>query len=477
MTVPPESSRPSEWSERSWWLGEAMVGEAMVGEVDTPPLESDLDVDVCIIGGGFTGLWTALRLKQLDPQINVALVEAEVCGAGASGRNGGMALTLWHHFIGLQRICDNTEAVRLARASADAVAEIGRFCAEHGIDAQYRPDGWLWTATNAAQGPAWNASVDAIARCGEQPFRKLQQDEVELRGASRSHIGGVFEATAATVQPALLARGLRRVALEQGVRIFEHSPMIELERSSTLRVRTPRGSVRAQRVVVAMNAWSSRLRELRGAFVTVSSDIVITEPVPDVLQNVGWLDGIGISDSRLMVHYYRTTPEGRVAFGKGTGAVAYGSRITGTFDGPSSRAPIVGAALRATYPQLADVPLASTWSGPIDRAVDGLPFFTTLGRPDLICGAGFSGNGVGPTVLGGRILASLVLERTDEWSSCGLVRPSPGGLPPEPLRSLGGRVVRGAVTRKERAEDAGHAPRWIDRRLAGLAPAGLVPTD
>jgi glycine/D-amino acid oxidase-like deaminating enzyme len=128
-------------------------------------------------------------------------------------------------------------------------------------------------------------------------------------------------------------------------------------------------------------------------------------------------------------------------------------------------------------PALAGVPLAASWIGPIDRSIDGLPFFTTLGRPDLIAGLGFSGNGVGPSVLGGRILASMALEREDQWSRCGLVRPPPRGLPPEPLRYLGGRIVRAAVARRERAEDAGRNPTWIDRRLTALAPPGLVPVD
>lgn len=243
-----------------------------------------------------------------------------MCGAGASGRNGGFALTFWHHFTGLVDICGVEEAIRLAHASEDAVDEIGRFCQAHGIDAEYRRDGWLWTATNGAQ----------------------------------------------------------------------------------------------------MNAWSSALRELRNAYVTVSSDIVLTEAVPDELERIGWRDGMGISDSRLMVHYYRTTPGGRVAFGKGTGAVAFGARVDGTFDGPSPRADVVAAALRATYPSLADVRLEAGWGGPIDRSVDGLPFFTTLSRPDLVCGLGFSGNGVGPSVMGGKVLASLALGRRDEWSQCGL---------------------------------------------------------
>jgi len=267
------------------------------------------------------------------------------------------------------------------------------------------------------------------------------------------------------------------VARERGVTVFEGSPMVALERSTPLAVRTARGRVRADRVVLAMNAWTGQVRELRRAFVIVSSDIVITEPVPDALQRSGWDDGVSISDSRLMVHYYRTTHDGRIALGKGTGRLAYGARIGSSFTGTSSLQPQLAARLRALYTFLADVPIAASWTGPIDRTLDGLPFFVALGRPDLVCGAGFSGNGVGPSVLGGRILSSLALGLDDEWSRCGLVREPPRGLPGEPVRYIGGNLVRGAVARKERAEDDGRRTGAIDRALARLAPAGLVPLE
>jgi glycine/D-amino acid oxidase-like deaminating enzyme len=133
--------------------------------------------------------------------------------------------------------------------------------------------------------------------------------------------------------------------------------------------------------------------------------------------------------------------------------------------------------MRLIYPSLRASPVAASWTGPIDRTLDGLPFFSALGRPDLICGAGYSGNGVGPSVLGGRILGSLALGLDDEWARCGLVRAPPRGLPGEPWRYLGGRVVRGAVARLERAQDAGRRPARLDRALARLAPAGLVPVQ
>ncbi len=440
-------------------------------------LEGDLHAEVCIVGGGFTGLWTALRIKEQAPSTDVVIVEADICGGGASGRNGGFALSLWHHFGALEQACGSIEALRLARASCDAIAEIGGFCERQGIDAHYRHDGWLWTATNESTLGAWNSTVAAIARHDEHPFVELDRSELLARTGSPAHIGGVFEPTAATVQPGLLARGLMRVAQQQGVTVYEGSPMVALERSTPLAVRTARGRVTADRVVLAMNAWSGQVRELGRAFVIVSSDIVISKPVPEELHASGWRDGSCISDSRLMVHYYRTTKDGRIALGKGGGRLAYGARIGPSFTGSSPIEPELAARLRLLYSFLADAPMAASWTGPIDRTLDGLPFFISLGRPDLVCGAGYSGNGVAPSVLGGRILASLALGLDDEWSQCGLVRRPPRGMPGEPVRFVGGNVVRTAVARKERAEDEGQPVGVLDRALARLAPAGLVPLE
>ncbi len=175
-----------------------------------------------------------------------------------------------------------------------------------------------------------------------------------------------------------------------------------------------------------------------------------------------------------MVHYYRLMSGGRMAFGKGGGRLAFDRRVGERFDGASPRAAWVATAMRRLYPQRADVPLAMSWTGPIDRTFDGLPFFTWLGRPDLVCGLGFSGNGVGPAVLGGRILASIALGREDEWSRCGLLRAPPRGLRPNRCGTWG-RVVQLAVERKEVAEDDARSPTRAARWLARLAPAGLVP--
>jgi putative aminophosphonate oxidoreductase len=459
---------------RSLWLQEALPAEA-----DQPPLDAEERADVCIVGGGFTGLWTALTLKQHQPSLDVALVEGDVCGGGASGRNGGFVLSLWAKLEALEAVCGSDEALRLARASAAAVGEIAAFCREHGIDAHVREDGWLWTATNERQVGAWDSTLAAAERHGERPFERLTPEDVAARSGSPSHLGGVFERTAATVQPALLARGLRRVALERGVRIFERSPMTALDRGRPPRVRTARGSVTADRVVLAMNAWATRLREVRRSVVVIGTDVVATAPIPERLAEIGWTDGTCIDDSRLLVNYYRTTRDGRLVFGQGGGTLAFGGRVGAGFEGPAPHRDNVLAGLRHVYPMLADAPITHTWTGPIDRTAVGLPFFWRLGgRDDLLCGAGYSGNGVGPSRLGGRILASLTLGLEDEWATCGLARePTGGWLPPEPLRYAGGRIVREAVARKERAEDAGGRASRRTLAIARLAPAGLVPIN
>ncbi len=456
----------------SHWLDEA--GPAR--DDDAPALEGDQRADICIVGGGYCGLWTAIRLKQRDPSIDVAIVEKDVCGSGASGRNGGFVLSWWAKFGSLCKVCTSDEAVRLARASADAVGEIGRFCADNGIDAHFRGDGWLWAATSAPQVGSWSALVDTLERHQQHPFELWEPETVKRRSGSERHIAGVFEPTGASVQPALLARGLRRAALSMGVRIYERTPMMSLHRGRPPRVVAPRGILTAEKVVIAMNAWATMFPELRRTIVVISSDIVATRPMPERLAASGWNDGMCISDSRTLVNYYRPTTDGRIAFGTGGGRLSFGNRVDRRFDGPSPRAAEVEAYFRRIYPDFGDVPIATSWTGPIDRSLSGLPFFGRLdGRDDLLYGLGFSGNGVGPTSVGGRILASLALGAKDEWSECGLVRGGVGLFPREPVRYVGGRMVIAANRHKERLEDEGREPGPLTVRLAGLAPAGLVP--
>jgi len=438
---------------RSYWLQQALEGE---GAEDVPPLAGDLKTDVCIVGGGFTGLWTAIRLKEHEPALDVTIIEGDICGGGASGRNGGFCMTWMSKAEKLLKICG----------------------AQEGVDCQFTHHGWIWTASNQAQAGAWSETVEQLERLGVHAYEPLSREEVAARTGSDRHVAGVFEAGVATVQTAMLARGLRRAALRRGVRIHEGTRMTELVRGPKPAVRTARGTVSAETVVLALNAWAHELPEFRRTVMPIAADAVVTEPVPEKLAEIGLADCAAVSDSRFLVNYYRATVDGRMAWGKGGGGFPFAGRVGQSFDGPSPRESEVRAEMAKYYPALAEVPIAAAWRGPATRTKTGLPFFGRLaGSPRIVYGHGYTGNGVGPCYLGGRILASLALDRRDEWAETPLAQgPQPGKLPPEPIRYIGGHMVRTACIRADRAEDEGRKPGFIDRRLAALAPAGLAPT-
>lgn len=456
--------------QRPFWIAQALAAEAAPA---APALAGSTRAQLCIVGGGFTGLWTAIRAKQQRPGLDVVLLESDLCGAGASGRNGGCVLTWSTKLFTLLRLFGEAEAVRLVRASEQAVDDIDAFVREHAIDCEWRRDGTLFTATSGAQLGASDAVVDALRARSVSSWHKLELADVQRRAGSRSHLEGWFSPVAATVQPGKLVRGLRRVALQLGVRIHEGTPMRALEGGSPPTVRTPDGSVTADRVVLAVNAWMPGLfREFARSIAIVSSDMVITEPAPAALSATGLDGGISVLDSRTFVHYYRSTPDGRLMFGKGGNTFAFGGRMDPVFDEPSPYRESLAARLRGFMPQLERVPVAASWNGASDRSVTGLPFFGPLrDRPDVFYGFGYSGNGVAPSRMGGEILASLALGLDNAWTRSPLARGPLGHFPPEPIRYIGSLVVRDAIRRKERAEDEGRRPSLLDRRLARFAAA------
>jgi glycine/D-amino acid oxidase-like deaminating enzyme len=232
--------------------------------------------------------------------------------------------------------------------------------------------------------------------------------------------------------------------------------------------------VRAAEVVVAVNAAATGWRPLAGALTNFGSYVVLTEPVPELLAEIGWTGGEAVIDGRMFLHYFRTTPDGRVLMGSGSGAIGFGGRIDGRFSGDAAAAARAERGLRELLPALAAVRIERSWGGPIDVSGDHLPFFGTLPDARVHYGAGYSGHGVGPSWLGGQILASLATGREDEWTAVPLARRRLPRLPPEPFRYLGGRAIRAAIMATEEAGEAGGRPRLPARALAGVpAKIGL----
>jgi glycine/D-amino acid oxidase-like deaminating enzyme len=473
----PWRERPLDAPFRSLWIEEALARDGSL----SPPLRSATRSDVCIVGGGFTGLWTALRLREGDPGVSVTVVEADFCGAGASGRNSGATGSWWGKLPALLRLLGPADAQKVLDASSDAVRDIETFVTEHAIDCALRRGPSVWSATAAAQLGAWDKVFEAAEQIGRPaPWRRLEPAQLrELFGTTGPTLAGVILDRAMRLQPAALARGLRARALATGTVIHERSPIERIERRPEgLRVSTAGGGrIDCRQVVLAANAWMAHLPGLRPHITVVSSDMVVTDPIPELLERVGLRhrpDGI---NSRLMLNYGGTTPDGRVFLGRGGGSVAFRGRVDGRFDASPRQLAQVESDFRHLYPELADVPIARGWSGPVDRSTTGLPWFGSLeGHPDVHYGIGYSGHGVGATALGGRILAARVLGRQDGWTEVAhcLQRARRGRFPPEPLRFVGGMLVKGAVQRKEVAEREGREPGRLDRALARLAPATIT---
>lgn len=458
---------------RSHWLQQALADDRDLA----PPLEGAQRADVCIVGGGYLGLWTAIRLRQQDPSLDVVIVERDICGGGASGRNSGMLLPAWAKFAALSALRGEAEALRIIDAALGTIDEIEAFCGSHGIDCWFDRVGWVWGATCDAQTGAADGTLLRLAELERFPARSVARDEIAAMTGSPSYLSGVYDASAATIHPGFLARGLRRVALGMGVRIFEKSPMRRFSRTGPLVVETSAGSITARKLVLAMNAWSGGVRELAPAIFNISSDDAVSRPMSDTLARIGYARGPLVIDSRVFVSGYRTTRDGRLNVGVTGGHVGFGGTVDRRFDAPSTRIDEMRQALRDGHPALADFEVASAWSGPIDRTASGLPLFGRLLRqPDVLYGYGFSGNGIGMTCLGSRILAGLVLDREDEWTQCALVRPVTRGFPPEPFRFFGAHLVRNAVRRRDRLEHLGRRPDPPTRWLAGLAPSGVTPS-
>jgi glycine/D-amino acid oxidase-like deaminating enzyme len=453
-----------EHTRYGYWLEEAgPVAQA-------PPLDGDHHADVVVVGGGFTGLWAAWHLKRLEPEARVVLLEAdEHCGRGPSGRNGGFCMGMWASLPTMRTRWGDAAALAVARAADRAVGEIGEFCGADGVDAWFRLGGYLQVSTAAAHDAAWSAPVAACRELGVAGAAvALSPEEVALRCVSPTFRGGAFYPTAATVQPARLALGLRERVIEGGVEVFESTPVRALRGAADgVEARTPEGTVRAKAAVLAIGGAAKSVRgPLRNRITIASSHIVLTEPVPDLLEEVGWTGGECITDCRALVDYFRTTPDGRIAFGWGGGRIAMGARLRGRAELDAAVVAATAEHLHAVFPGLAGRRLEHAWGGPIDASPAHLPMVMPLRGGRAFAAAGYTGNGVGPSQMVGRTLASLALDRRDEPSRLAFVDPAPSRVPPEPFQWIGGEAIRLGLRAKEEAELAGRNPGRIASAVA-----------
>jgi glycine/D-amino acid oxidase-like deaminating enzyme len=447
-----------------YWIEEAGAVEP------APPLAGRRDADVVVLGGGFTGLWTAWHLRRLEPSARVVLLEAEeVCGRGPSGRNGGFCNVMWFSLPNMRSRWGDAGGLAVGRASSEAVAGIGEFCAEQGVDAWFRHGGYLQVSAAPAQDGAWSGPAEACRELGlTDTVEPLSPAGVAARCASPAFRGGAFYPDSATVHPARLALGLRARLRDAGVEIHEGSPVRRLRAGADgVEAETGSGTVRAGTAVVAIGgAARARRGPLHNRLTITSSHIVLTEPVPDLLEEIGWTGGECITDGRTMLHYFRTTPDGRILFGLGGGQISMGARLRGRVEVDPAVVALAAERLHAYFPGTEGRRLTHAWGGPIDVSPTHLPVVMPLRGGRAFAAAGYTGNGVGPSNMVARTLASLALGRSDEHARLPIVDPAPQRVPPEPFQWLGGSAIRTGIMSKEGAESEGRRPHPVSSALA-----------
>ncbi len=448
-----------------YWIAEA----GLESEPALPPLAASAEADVVIVGGGYTGMWAAWTIKEHAPDAAVVLLEADRCGFGPSGRNGGFVNSMWFSLPTMRALFGDADALEVARLAGESVRQIGRFCDEQGVDAWFTQGGYLQASTSPRFDRTWEAIAAACERLGAAGMvDELDRDGVAAHCASPLFRKGAYYPQAATVQPARLAAGLRDRLLAAGVAIHEHTAVESVtDHGSRVWAETAAGTVRAGACVLAAGSSLLRFRPLRRALTATSSHMVITEPVPDVLDELNWRGGECVTDSRAMVHYFRTTRDDRIAFGWGGGKIVRGARIDGRAEIDAELASEVAEHLRRFFPQLEGRRIDHAWGGPIDVSPTHVPVIRTTGERTY-AGFGYTGNGVGPSQMVGRALAALALGIDDEYARLAIVDPPAVHVPPEPFRFAGGTVIRRAILRKETAEEQDRTPGAITRMVSGI---------
>ena len=454
-----------------WWLEEA--GEP----APRPALDGDIRADVVVIGGGFTGLWTAWHLLERDPGTRVAVLESGVCGHGPSGRNGGFCESLWLSAAALRTRFGDAPARELLDASSRTVGAIGEWCRENEVDAWFDQSGYLRVSTAPAFDDVSAAAVEAAAALGApEAVTVLDEAAVRARCASPVFRGCVLVPDFATLHPARLVLGLRGRLIERGALVFENTPVESLpprRDGEGVVVTAGGGSVRADAAVLAVGPAARRVRLLRSRLSVTSSHIVLTEPVPELLEEIGWTGGECITDGRTLIHYFRTTRDGRIVFGWGGGRLAFGARVDGRAEVDEDIAAEVHRSLLRIFPALEGRRVTNAWGGPIDVSPSHIPQIGSLPGTPVHYAFGYTGNGVGPSHLAGRALAALASGGGDPVTRLPIVNSAAGAwVPPEPLAWLGGSLVRSALVRSERIEEEGGRAGPLTRAICA-APRAL----
>ena len=455
----------TERNHWSWWREDI---QSLHG-LPLKPLRGGINVDVAIIGGGFTGMWTALALRERAPHLTVAILEANRVGDGASSKNGGMVHGYWASLPANIAALGVDGALDIALLGSKAQSGFRSFVTKPGRDVWWHEEGNLRVATCAAQERVLAKFLEKTQGLGvEKYIQPLSQSQVRELVNAPGFGGGIYFPEAGNVHPGKLIIELKKAVLEAGVQVFENSPVTRIDESLPHRIQCEKGMVIASDVVLATNVALAGVPALAPRLSIFSSYATMSNQTESGLEKSGWSKPVGVSDARMFLHYFRRTQDSRVLMGSGSGPIGWGGKIQGA--GLRNDEKSFDRARRGMAHLLPDIACAGftkSWGWPIDVSSDRIPFFKTL-KKRIHYGGGYSGHGVQGTWIGGQCLASLVLNAKDEWSMSAFCQRRLPRLPPEPFKYVGANAIRWGILSCEEAEQAARRASVHAKALATL---------
>ena len=435
-------------SPLSLWLDQYGPYEA------APPVEGELAADVAVIGGGFTGLATAIALRDLDPALDVAVLEARTVGYGASGRNGSFAMTVVGLGFGTTAMLRGKKFVKTAHTYMErAVDELEAFIDREQLDCDKIRPGFLRVATTESYVKRLRKQVDLMQSLGFDGITWIDATEARAMVDSERYLGGMWEPRLLLVDPAKLVREEKRAALARGVRVYEETPVLSIVSedgaAKGFRLLTPRGSLVAEKLAFATNAYSHLFPTLSHKQVPAFTYMIATEPLTDEqLAPIGWEGRQGLEDARNLIHYYRLTPDKRIVMGGGPVGLTYAGKLDADSDERTFRH--LEDHVHFLWPHLRDLKVTHRWGGPFSVTTDLTPALGYVGDHRVVYSLGCIGHGVSMSYVNGRELAGLLLERpATDLPPCPFINRRMVPWPPEPLQSGATHALRGYL----RAED------------------------
>lgn len=463
-----------DYAQVSYWLETS--GDDLAPR---PSLDGPQRADVAILGAGYTGLWTAYYLLRANPALRVVILERDICGFGASGRNGGWCAPGLNITLGrLEKLHGFDAARQTYEAVFDAVDEVGRVAVEEGIDINWRRGGELEIARGPHETPQLEAAMEELERFGfGSRYQLLDAAALSDRVRVTKATGALFTPDAAVIQPAKLVRGLARVVERMGATIYEQTEVTDFSRRARSgrapTLRTAVGDVTSDAIVLAGEAYLTQLRKLHRSLIPIWSLIVLTEPLPESMwSEIGWRHRELLGSPRYTVIYLSRTADGRLLFGGRGAPYRFGSPIRREFDSHAPTHEMLRGLAREWFPPLArhGVKFTHAWGGPVGMARDWHPTIAFDQRTGVATARGYIGHGVSTANLAGRTLSELISGSETERTALPLVNHRSRSWEPEPFRWIGVRFLQTALGRVDRlAEKSGKPPRgrsleeWLAR--------------